>query len=142
MRQRVCRFQGTGGLAYTFCEHGPLERLAAGCQDGSVAVKTTAIGCHYSYVAELWFVKQAANSGEVGSLVLGQIFVQNLHAACDSVHVNYAGCSLGLAKKLVCATKHSLARTIVTLRHTHVDLACDVYYFVPRDLQCVYKYVT
>lgn len=50
-----------------------------------MAVETTAIGCHYSYIAELWFVKQTANSGEVGSLVLGQIFVQNLHAAYQRI---------------------------------------------------------
>jgi len=50
-----------------------------------VAVETTVIGCHYSYIAELWFVKQTANSGEMGSLVLGQIFVQNLYAAYQRV---------------------------------------------------------
>ena len=50
-----------------------------------MAVETTAIGCHNSYIAELWFVKQTANSGEMASLVLGQIFVQNLHVAYQRV---------------------------------------------------------
>lgn len=55
-----------------------------------MAVETTAIGCHYSYIAELWFVKQTANSGEMGGLVLGQIFVQNLHAAYERVSARQA----------------------------------------------------
>ena len=87
---RVGGFQGTCWHACTFCKHGPLERLAAGCQNGSMAVETTAIGCHYSYIAELWFVKQTANSGEMGGLVLGQIFVQNLHAAYERVSARQA----------------------------------------------------
>ncbi len=64
-----------------------------------MAVETTAIGCHYSYIAELWFVKQTANSGEVGSLVLGHIFVQNLHATYQRV----SACQL----RRVIASRHS-----------------------------------
>ena len=67
--------------AATFCKHGPFKRLAAGSQYCSVAVKATAVGSNHSHIAELWFVKQAADSGEVGSLVLGQIFVQHLRGA-------------------------------------------------------------
>lgn len=64
----------------TFCKHGPFKRLAASCQYRSMAVKATVVGSHHFHIAELWFVKQAANSGEMGSLVLSQIFVQHLRA--------------------------------------------------------------
>ena len=43
-----------------------------------MAVEATAICCYYSHIAELRFVEQRANSGEVRSGVLCQILMQHL----------------------------------------------------------------
>lgn len=66
------------GRASTFCQHGTLERLAAGCQNRPVAEKATAIRRNYPHIAELALVKQRANASEVSSGVLCQVLVKHL----------------------------------------------------------------
>ena len=99
--------------ATTFCKHGPFKRLAASCQYRSMAVKATVVGSHHSHIAELWFVKQAANSGEMGSLVLSQIFVQYLRATTfvsTNNDCTSTGCSIRMMPR-ACDTQ-CLLRTI------------------------------
>ena len=62
--------KGTAGLPgfvdmssmHTFCEHGPLEWLAACRQDCTVAVEAFTVSCDDPNIAELRFVEERADT--------------------------------------------------------------------------------
>lgn len=46
-----------------------------------MTVEATAVCCYHSYIAELRLVEKRTNSSEVGSCVLSQLLMQDLHPA-------------------------------------------------------------